>query len=225
MKRVLVIEDDPELLEALKDNLEAEGYDVVTARDGEQGVRAAAQQHPEAIVLDLMMPRLNGFDVCRTLRARGVAAPILIVTARGEEKDKIRGFELGADDYLTKPFSIHELLARLRAIIRRSSGPSSQVRSYGFGDVVVDFVTRQLRKGPRTTTLSNLEVEVLRYFVTHRGQVIRRDDLLTAIWGYRAFTTRAADNLVSRLRSKIEDSPHQPKHILSVYGVGYKFVD
>jgi DNA-binding response OmpR family regulator len=225
MKRILVIEDDAELLEALKDNLEAEGYDVLTARDGEQGVRAAAQEHPEAIVLDLMMPRLNGFDVCRTLRARGVSAPILIVTARGEEKDKIRGFELGADDYLTKPFSVHELLARLRAIIRRSSGPSSQVRSYRFGDVVVDFVSRRLRKGSRTTTLSNLEVEVLRYFVTHRGQVIRRDDLLTAIWGYRAFTTRAADNLVGRLRNKIEDSPHQPKYILSVYGVGYKFVD
>ncbi|MEO8681512.1 MAG: response regulator transcription factor [Vicinamibacterales bacterium] len=225
MKRVLVIEDDPELLEALKDNLEAEGYDVMTARDGEQGVRVAAQQHPEAIVLDLMMPKLNGFDVCRTLRARGVAAPILIVTARGEEKDKIRGFELGADDYLTKPFSVHELLARLRAIIRRSSGPAAQVRSYRFGDVVVDFVNRRLCKGTRTTTLSNLEIEVLRYFVSHRGQVIRRDDLLTAVWGYRAFTTRAADNLVARLRNKIEDSPHQPKYILSVYGVGYKFVD
>lgn len=225
MKRILVIEDDAELLEGLKDNLEAEGYEVVTARDGEQGVRAAAQQHPEAIVLDLMMPKLNGFDVCRMLRARGVAAPILMVTARSEEKDKIRGFELGADDYLTKPFSIHELLARLRAIIRRSGGLGTSVRTYRIGDVLVDFVGRRLRKESRTTSLSNLEVEVLRYFVTHRGQVIRRDDLLTAIWGYRAFTTRAADNLVSRLRNKIEETPHQPRHILSVYGVGYKFVD
>jgi DNA-binding response OmpR family regulator len=225
MKRILVIEDDAELMDGLKDNLEAEGYDVLTARDGEHGVRVAAQQHPDAVILDLMMPKVNGFEVCRTLRARGVVVPILILTARGEEKDKIRGFELGADDYLTKPFSVQELLARLRAILRRGTGGSPDASTYQFGDVVVDFVGQHLRKGDQLSSLSHLEVEVLRYFVTHRGQVIRREDLLTAIWGYRAFTTRAVDNLVSRLRNKVEDRPHEPRHILSVYGVGYKFVD
>jgi len=224
VKRILVIEDDVELLEGLKDNLEDDGYDVITAKDGQQGIVEAARNHPDAVILDLMMPKLNGFDVCRTLRARGCAAPILILTARGQDSDKIKGFELGADDYLTKPFSIHELLARLRAIIRRSAGPSTDVRTFKFGDVEVDFTGQQLRKQNRTSTLSHLEIEVLRYFVTHQGQVIRREDLLTAIWGYRAFTTRAVDNLVGRLRSKIEDTPHQPRHILSIYGIGYKFV-
>ena len=224
MKRILLIEDDLELLEGLKDNLEIEGYDVTTATNGHQGVLEAARHQPDAVVLDLMIPKLSGFDVCRTLRERGFDAPILILSARGQESDKIKGFALGADDYLTKPFSIHELVARLRAIIRRSGRPSDELRSFEFDDVKIDFDTQQLRKNREVFVLSQLEADVLRYFVMRRGQVVRREDLLAAIWGYQTFTTRAVDNLIARLRSKIEDSPHKPRHILSVYGVGYKFV-
>lgn len=226
MKRVLVIEDDAELLEGLKDNLEVEGYEVETASDGHVGMMQVVRSRPDAIILDIMLPKLGGFDVCRTLRERGIETPILMLTARSQESDKILGFELGADDYVTKPFSIHELLARLRSMLRRSTRVTLGTENFKFGRIDVNFATQQVRKGNKNLALSTLEFEVLRYFVTKRGDVIPRENLLTEVWGYQAFrTTRAVDNLVVRLRSKIEDHPQSPRHILTVYGVGYKFVE
>lgn len=226
MKRVLVIEDDSELLEGLKDNLEVEGYEVMTARDGENGLMQIVRNRPDAVILDLMLPKLGGFDVCRTLRYRGVETPILILTARSQESDKILGLELGADDYVTKPFSIHELLARLRVMIRRSDRIPKSLGAFLFGDIEVDFAHQQIRKRRSSIPVSSLEFEVLRYFIAHRGQIIPREHLLREVWGYEAFrTTRVVDNLVGRLRQKLEDHPHEPRHILTVYGVGYKFVE
>lgn len=224
MPRILVIEDDRELLHGLRVNLEGNGFEVVTARNGEQGVLEAVRHTPDVIILDLMMPKLSGFEVCRQLRERGHQVPIVILTARDQERDKIRGFGLGADDYLTKPFSIQELLARLRAVIRRAGSQAEKCESYRSDNLEIDFVGQQLRTKSSTYGLSHLEVEVLHYLIARRGQVVRREDLLTAIWGYQAFTTRAVDNLVARLRHKVETHPHRPRHILSIYGVGYKFV-
>lgn len=226
MKRILLIEDDAELLDGLRDNLEVEGYEVITATDGEEGLAQAARKRPDAIILDLMLPKLSGFEVCQSLRAREVWTPILILTARGQEADKIRGLELGADDYVTKPFSIHELLARLRAMLRRATQWPKSGGAYRFGDVEVNFQHQRVRKARKNVSLSSLEFEVLRYFIARRGQIIPRESLLTEVWGYQAFrTTRAVDNLVGRLRQKLEDRPDEPQHILTVYGIGYKFVD
>jgi DNA-binding response OmpR family regulator len=214
------------LLEGLKDNLEVEGYEVMTATDGESGLKHVLQYQPDAVILDLMLPKLGGFDVCRTLRDRGFETPLLILTARSQESDKILGLELGADDYVTKPFSIHELLARLRAMIRRSTRAPRRVGGYRFGAVEIDFARQRASRGNSTIALSSLEFEVLRYFVARRGQIIPRESLLNEVWGYHAFrTTRAVDNLVGRLRQKLEDRPHEPRYILTVYGVGYKFVE
>jgi DNA-binding response OmpR family regulator len=225
VKRILVIEDDSELLEGLKDNLEVEGYDVITATDGELGLMQIARNQPDAVILDLMLPKLTGFEVCRALRDRGLETPILILTARSQEGDKILGLELGADDYVTKPFSIHEVLARLRSMIRRSTRAPISMSDFRFGNIEVDFPRQQVRKGRRTISLSALEFEVLRYFIARRGHIIPREHLLSEVWGYQAFrTTRAVDNLVGRLRQKLEDDPHAPQHILTVYGVGYKFL-
>ncbi len=225
MKRILVIEDDLQLLLGLKDNLEAEGYEVVTATDGDIGLTKAQRTPPDAVILDLMLPTINGFDVCRQMKQVGVTAPILILTARAQESDKLRGLELGADDYVTKPFSIDELLARIRIILRRStSGPGDGDR-FQFADVELNFRQQQARKGRRMLALSTLEFEVLRYLTARNGTVVSRDQLLSDVWGYHSFpTTRSVDNLIVRLRHKLEDDPHRPLHILTVHGSGYKFV-
>jgi DNA-binding response OmpR family regulator len=223
VKRILVIEDDPELRDGLRVNLQGAGYDVLTARDGAEGLQSATRDQPDAIILDVMMPKLGGFDVCRALRKRGVEVPIVFLTARGQEADKIAGLALGADDYVTKPFSIHELIARLRAVLRRAA-PGRELGTYQFGDVQVDFDAQQLHKRGENVRLSYLEFEVLHYMVSRRGHVVARDDLMASVWGYEALTTRAVDNLVARLRNKLEDDPRRPQYILSAYGAGYKFV-
>lgn len=226
MKRILIIEDDAELLEGLKDNLALEGYEVMTASDGEEGLMQVVRGLPDAIILDLMLPTVGGVEVCRRLRERGSETPVLILTARSQESDKILGLESGADDYVTKPFSIHEVLARLRVMIRRSARVPNRTGAYRFGDIEVDFSSQRVRKARNVILLSSLEFEVLRYFISRHGQIVSRDHLLNEVWGYHAFrTTRAVDNLVGRLRQKLEDRPHEPKHILTVYGVGYKFVE
>jgi len=220
----LVIEDDSELLEGLKDNLEVEGYEVMTATNGEEGLMQVMRTRPDAVILDVMLPTLGGLEVCRTLRDRGIDTPILMLTARSQESDKIRGLEIGADDYVTKPFSIQEVLARLQVMIRRGMPKTTGV--YRFGDVEIDFSRQRVRRENGEVALSALEFEVLRYFVARKGQIIERDHLLNEVWGYHAFrTTRAVDNLVGRLRQKLEPQPHEPRHILTVYGVGYKFVE
>jgi two-component system response regulator VicR len=226
MKRILVIEDDAQLRLGLKDNLEVEGYHVLTAVDGESGVRAVTTEHPDVVVLDVLLPAMNGFDVCRAIRARGITTPVLMLTARGHETDKVLGLELGADDYVTKPFSIQELLARIRALLRRAAGQSGIGETFRFGDVEIHFVRELAWRGGKPLSLSTLEFEALRYLIRRRGEVVSRDQLLGDVWGYKSFpTTRSVDNLMVRLRQKLETNPHNPRHLLTVHGSGYKFVE
>jgi two-component system alkaline phosphatase synthesis response regulator PhoP len=226
MKRILVIEDDRELLIGLRDNLEIEGYEVVTAGDGDIGVAHAVDAAPDAVILDLMLPTVDGFEVCRQLKERGLRMPILMLTARNQESDKVLGLELGADDYVTKPFSVNELLARIRAMLRRAGEPHRNADGYHFGDVFVDFRRQTVIKSGQTLTLSTLEFDVLRYLIARAGKAVTRDQLLAEVWGYHAFpTTRSVDNLVVRLRQKLERDSHHPKHILTVHGSGYRFVE
>jgi DNA-binding response OmpR family regulator len=226
MKRILVIEDEPQMLLGLRDNLELEGYEVQTAADGDEGLQKAASFQPDLVILDVMLPRKNGFDVCRELRARSNATPVVMLTARNQETDKVLGLELGADDYVTKPFSITELLARVRAVLRRSgSRPAGTADSYRIGDLEIDFRMHQARRGKQRVEFTAREFELLRYFVTHIGQVVTREQILNEVWGYEEFpTTRTIDNFVAKLRQKIEKSPHAPEHILTIHGSGYKFV-
>ena len=226
MKRLLIIEDDAELRDGLRDNLALEGYEIITAGDGDEGFRKATRMSPHAIILDLMLPKRDGFEVCRALKEHGSQIPILILSARAQDADKVRGFELGADDYVTKPFSIHELLARVRAMLRRAGGGASLGFVQKFGDVEINFRQQIARKGRRAIPLSTLESDVLRYLVARRGEIVSRDDLLGDVWGHQPFTTtRSVDNLIVRLRQKLESDPRHPQHILTVHGTGYKFVE
>ncbi len=187
----------------LRDNLELEGYEVVTAADGEDGLAKAISTAPDLVILDVTLPRKNGFDVCRELRARANPTPVVMLTARSQETEKVLGLELGADDYVTKPFSITELLARVRAVLRRVSGRPSGLE----------------------TCRTAREFDLLRYLVQHTGQVVTREQILNQVWGYEESpTTRTIDNFVAKLRQKIEKAPHEPEHILTVHGAGYKFV-
>lgn len=224
--RVLIVEDEKRMLLALRDNLEFEGYEVITATDGEAGLAAAIKRRPDVVILDIMLPRLSGFDVCRAIRERGMRMPILLLSARSQESDKVLGLGLGADDYVTKPFSINELLARVRALLRRAKALANLDGTCSFGDVEIDFLHQTAKKAGVSMSLSNLEFEAIRYLIEHRGEAVSREDLLDQVWGYKEFsTTRAVDNLVVRLRKKLEDDPTAPQHILTVHGVGYKFVD
>ena len=225
MKRILVIEDEPQMLLGLRDNLELEGYEVETASDGDEGLAKAASFSPDLVILDVMLPRKNGFDVCRELRARANPTPIVMLTARSAETDKVLGLELGADDYVTKPFSITELLARVRAVLRRAGSQKPQTDSVRIGDIDVDFKLHQARRGKTRIEFTAREFELLRYFVQHIGQVVTREQILNEVWGYEEFpTTRTIDNFVAKLRQKIEKAPHAPEHILTIHGSGYKFV-
>jgi DNA-binding response OmpR family regulator len=227
MKRILVIEDEPQMLLGLRDNLELEGYEVQTAADGDEGLAKASTFDPDLVILDVMLPKKNGFDVCRELRVRSTSLPIVMLTARSAETDKVLGLELGADDYVTKPFSITELLARVRAVLRRSGAqrqppPVDLVR---IGDIEIDFKLHQARRGKARIEFTAREFDLLRYFVQHTGQVVTREQILNEVWGYEEFpTTRTIDNFVAKLRQKIERAPHAPEHILTIHGSGYKFV-
>ena len=227
MKRILVIEDEPQMLLGLRDNLELEGYEVATAADGDEGLQKAGSFQPDLVILDVMLPRKNGFDVCRELRARGTSTPVVMLTARNQETDKVLGLELGADDYVTKPFSITELLARVRAVLRRTAARPAGAPAdiYRIGDLEIDFRVHQARRGKQRVEFTAREFELLRYFVTHIGHVVTREQILNEVWGYEEFpTTRTIDNFVAKLRQKIERAPHAPEHILTIHGSGYKFV-
>ncbi|MCA1585147.1 MAG: response regulator transcription factor [Acidobacteria bacterium] len=225
MKRILVIEDEPQMLLGLRDNLELEGYDVATAADGEEGLTTAASFNPDLVILDVMLPKKNGFDVCRELRVRSSATPIVMLTARSAETDKVLGLELGADDYVTKPFSITELLARVRAVLRRTGAQKTPSDAVRIGDIDIDFKLHQARRGRARIEFTAREFDLLRYFVQHIGQVVTREQILNEVWGYEEFpTTRTIDNFVAKLRQKIERAPHAPEHILTIHGSGYKFV-
>ena len=225
MSRVLIVEDDAAILRGLKDNLEAESYEVITAMDGQAGYRLIVDEKPDLVILDLMLPKLGGYEVCRKVRAEGITMPILMLTARGEEADRVLGLDLGADDYVTKPFSVRELLARVRALLRRAYPPNDLPDELCFDDVVVDFKRYVASKGERNLDLTPKEFGVLRFLAARAGEVVRRDELLNQVWGYNAeVTTRTVDNHVSSLRAKLEDKVSEPRFLITVHGVGYKFV-
>jgi len=223
--RVLLVEDEAGLRLTLTDRLTSEGYAVDTAADGEAGLGRASSGAYDLIVLDVMLPRMNGFDVCREARRRGVDAPILMLTARGQLVDKVVGLKLGADDYLTKPFEMPELMARLEALLRRRSGAQPGGETYRFGDVVVDFRQATVTRGGRAIELSAREFRLLRHFIEHRGATLSRDELLSDVWGYDEMPlTRTVDVHVAGLRQKLEANPKSPEFILTIHGLGYKFV-
>ena len=224
--RVLIVEDEPGLRLTLTDRLGSEGYTVETASDGEGGLARATSGGYDLIVLDVMLPRMNGFDVCREARQRGVTTPILMLTARGQVTDKVVGLKLGADDYLTKPFETIELMARLEALLRRRrSAALPGGDTYRFGEVVVDFRRAEVTRGGQPVELSAREFKLLRHFVEHRGATLSRDALLSDVWGYDEMPlTRTVDVHVAGLRQKLEANPRSPEFILTVHGIGYKFV-
>ena len=225
MSRILVIEDEAAILRGLKDNLAAESYDVITAADGAEGYRLSQEGKPDLIILDLMVPKLSGYEICRKLRAEGSHVPILMLTARGDEADRILGLDIGADDYVGKPFSVRELLARVRALLRRSDPHSAGVEQLTFSDVVVNFPQFEARKRGQPVEMTPKEFGVLQYLAARTGKVVRREELLEEVWGYENYpTTRTVDNHIASLRAKLEEDPAEPRHLLTVHGVGYKFV-
>jgi DNA-binding response OmpR family regulator len=226
LAKVLIIEDEPNMVLGLKDSCEYEGYEVAVACDGKEGLEKASTEKPDIILLDVMLPLMSGLDVCRTLRNRGFEIPILMLTARGEEMDKVVGLEVGADDYVTKPFSIKELLARVRAHLRRSSKQLVELESFSFGDVELNFKKLTARKGGQALEVSAREFEILRYLIRHRGETVTRDQMLDEVWGYDSTPiTRTVDNHIAKLRQKIEQDPSEPQHIITVHRLGYRFIE
>ena len=226
MDKILIVEDEPDMVMGIKDNLEIEGYQVLTALDGEKALEVAQSQCPDLILLDIMLPKLNGFEVCKQLRQKGMDTPIIMLTAKSQEVDKVLGLELGADDYITKPFSIRELLARVKAVLRRPRQPPEKIDTYQFGSVEVDFRKSIALKQGEPIDLSHYEAEILRLLIANKGEPISRNRILDEVWGYELYpTTRTIDNHVVKLRQKVEDDPHNPTHIVTVHGMGYKFVD
>ena len=223
-KKILIIEDEPHIVLGLTDALEFEGFAVVSAGKGKDGVLLARQEKPDAILLDLMLPDTNGFKVCEDVRRSDPFVPIIMLTARGQEVDKIRGLDAGADDYVTKPFSVGELIARLRAIFRRAARPNeSAVEAFTVGQVTVNMTAHTMARGSQVEQLSFYEVELLRLLHERLGQPVSREEILQKIWGVEAGpSNRTVDNFIVKLRKKVEKSPDKPEHILTVYGFGYK---
>lgn len=221
---VAVIEDDHSVQRSLVLNLELEGFKVVTANDGEAGVELVNEKTPDLIILDVMMPRKDGLQACKELRGLGISTPVILLTARSAEVDKVLGLELGADDYLAKPFGMRELIARVKALLRRTQS-TQEIDQVSFDDVVIDFKAYKAERNNLPLELSAREYRLLRYLVAKTGSVVTRDELLDEVWGYNSYpSTRTVDNHIARLRQKIEPNVDQPKHILTVHGVGYKFV-
>jgi DNA-binding response OmpR family regulator len=227
-RSVLVVEDDKAMSVALCDGLASEGFKVVCASNGEDGLSLATERTPDVVILDVMLPRLNGLDVCRKLRAAGNEVPIIMLTARGQEADKVLGLKLGADDYVTKPFSFLELVARVEAVLRRSASPRPEpaaTEAYEFGDVRIDFRHHEATKGGHPLVLSPREFLIMAYLVAHRGAVVTREQLLDAVWGYDNMPfTRTVDTHVAKLRKKIEEDPANPRYLITLHRLGYKFL-
>lgn len=226
-KKILLVEDEPGLVMTLTDRLAKEGYEVDSASDGNTGFSRATTERFDLIILDIMLPHSNGFDVCRDLRQRGLKTPVLMLTAKSQVVDKVIGLKLGADDYLTKPFEMMELLARIEALLRRSSAsaPPASDQIVQFGSITVDFRSTEVFRDGHPIGLSAREFKLLRYFIEHRGATLSRDELLNAVWGYDAMPfTRTVDVHVAWLRQKLESNPRHPQFILTVHGLGYRFV-
>lgn len=225
MATILVAEDEADMAKGLRDNLEFEGYTVVIAEDGEAALSAVAESNPDLILLDLMMPKIDGLQVCHQVRQRGLTIPILMLTARSQEIDIVRGLEVGADDYITKPFNIRELLARVKAALRRTEAGKGLARTVRIGEAVVDLVKGKVERGTEVSNLGHFELQILKMLLENAEAPVERNKLLDVIWGLEGFpATRTVDNHVVSLRRKIEPDPKQPRHIVTVHSIGYKFV-
>jgi DNA-binding response OmpR family regulator len=221
--RILIVDDEPEIVRGLEDNLRFEGYETLAATNGAEALDLATREAPDLVLLDIMMPAMSGWDVCRELRRRAIDVPIVMLTARGEELDRVRGLELGADDYVTKPFSLRELLARVRAVLRRP-GPRARAEALAFGEVRIQRRARRVFKAGAEVAMTRKEFDLLVYLVEHRGEVVTRERLLDEVWGYERFpTTRTVDTHVLRLRKKLEVDPDRPTWIVTVHAQGYRF--
>jgi two-component system alkaline phosphatase synthesis response regulator PhoP len=224
MATILIIEDEPSILLGLRDKLTMEGYEVQTAEDGEEGLRLALEGDHDLILLDIMLPKLDGYEICRRIRREGVDAPIIMLTAKGQEIDKVVGLELGADDYVTKPFSPRELVARIRARLRRRKRERKEIAVFRFADVEVDFEGYRVLKGGAPVQLSAMEFKVLKLLIENRGKAISRNRFLDEVWGYEQYpTTRTVDFHILKLRQKLEPNPGEPEYIVTVHGIGYRF--
>ena len=224
-KVILVVEDDMSILIGLEDNLNLEGYTVITASNGYDGLKLASEEKIDLLLLDIMLPGINGYEICRKIKKEKADLPVIMLTARSSEMDKISGLDYGADDYITKPFSIPELLARIRAVLRRSKIKPHELGQYSFENVKLDFKNFQAFVNNQEIKLSNREFAIMEYFIHHEGEVIHRDELLDEVWGYDVMpTTRTVDNFILDLRKKLEENRSKPKHIISIRGIGYKFI-
>lgn len=227
MINILIIEDEPAMQLGLKDNLEYEGYTIDITGDGEAGLQKIKTGNYHLVLLDVMLPKISGFDVCKAARAANITIPIILLTARGEEIDKVLGLEFGADDYITKPFSVRELMARIKALLRRNqtNGYSQPNQFVKLGRLQIDFSAFVAKESELEVKLSHKEFEILHYLFTNKNKLITRHDLLQSVWGYdEDITTRTVDNFIARLRQKVEENPNQPKIIHTVHGSGYKLV-
>ncbi len=225
MKKILVIEDDKAVRRGISDNLTSEHFEVLACGDGKEGYEMARKNAVDLIILDIMLPSMNGNEVCKQLRQDGVQTPILMLTSKKEEVDKVLGLELGADDYVTKPFGTRELVARIKALLRRQSETKKELSELTFGEVYVDFKKQEGTKRKKSLRMSAKEFQLLKYFAEREGEVVSRDQLLSDVWGYEETpTTRTVDNYILSLRKKIEPNPAKPKHLLTVHTSGYKFV-
>jgi len=225
MFRILLAEDEPDMAMGLRDNLQFEGYDVITASDGEQAAEKAKNERPDLILLDIMMPKKDGLEVCREVREAGFTVPILMLTAKSQEIDIVRGLEAGADDYVTKPFSVRELLARVKALLRRGSDAPGVSKVLRIGESEVDLIKGNVTRGDKQFNLGHFEIEILKMLVEHAEQPVERNALLDRIWGLAAFpANRTVDNHIVSLRRKLETDPKNPQHIITVHSIGYKYV-
>ena len=226
-KEILIIEDEQGILMSLKDEFELEGYVVHTAQDGERGLNLARERKPDLIILDIMLPVLDGYEACKKLRMEGDNTPVIMLTVKDKEVDKVLGLGLGADDYVTKPFSFPELTARVKAILRRTEERTKDLSRYSFGNIQLDFEKYEAKKGGKKLDLTTLEFHMLKFFIQNKGKVISRDSFLDRIWGEDnvSVSYRTVDTHISNIRKKIEENPTSPKHILSIRSAGYKFVD
>jgi len=224
MKTILIVEDDPAILKGLEVALSEDHYRVLTAAEGEKGLAITKQEKLDLVILDVMLPKKDGFEVCSELRSSGSDVPVMFLTSRKEEVDRVLGLELGGDDYMTKPFSVRELKARVKARLRRATQIRREIEEFSFGDIHVDFRKHEVTRGSKSLRLSAKELEVLKYFIQRAGDVVTRDDLLDEVWGYDTFpTTRTVDNYILTIRKKIEKDPSHPAHLITVHSAGYKF--
>ena len=227
MAKILIIEDETEMAQGLRDTFEFDDHEIFVANDGKSGLELANNQNFNLIILDVMLPEMSEFDVCKTLRKSGDKTPIIMLTARQQEIDKVRGLELGADDYITKPFSVRELLARVKAVLRRyPDGDAAAMNHVIIGQLELDFDNYRAQHDGIKVELSYKEFEILKYLYQHKNQVISRDDLLNKVWGYEIYpTSRTVDNFIAKIRKKVEKDPANPEHILTIYGIGYKLLE